>query len=407
VAARHRLGFVAWFGTLAALGTIAGLLIATRELVGAVVALLVVAALLEGLAFRELWTELRWPAALVLDGAVVVLAWLAGRPGGLPEGYPPVSPTVAVAAALAVPTLYLMSIAVRTLRLDRGVSPFEVLQGTTALALGFGGAARIVTAHGGTGSGLAVAAVVLGALCYGVAFTFVERRPGPATTFYFYSSAGGLLTLLGSLAILETGGQALLWCALALLGCWLGRGFDRMSLRYHGAAYLCAAGLVTGLFGSASRGLFGDPRAGLTLPSVWGLLAAATAIACTTVLGADKRAQAWRRVPQGLVAAWTTWILAGVLVSALAQASAAAAQPAVVATLRTGVLAALAVILAVLARRLALPELSWLVYPILAVGGFKLVAEDVPAGRAAALFLSFVLYGAALIAAPRLLRAKG
>ena len=407
VAARHRLGFVAWVGTLLALGTIAGLLIATRELLVAVLALLVVAALLEGLAFRGLWHELRWPAALVLDGAALVLVWLAGRPEGFPEGYPPVPPAAAVAAALAVPTLYLVSIAARTLRLDLSVCPFEVLQGATALAIGFGGAARLVTAHGGTGSGLGVAAVVLGSLCYAVAFAFVERRPGPATNFYFYSSAGGLLTLLGSRAILKTGGQALLWCALALLGCWLGRRFDRMTLRYHGAAYLCAAGLATGLLGSASRDLLGDPRAGLPLPSVPGFLAAATALACAAVLGGDRKAQGWRRVPHGLVAAWATWIVAGTLVAALAQAGDAAAQPAAVATLRTGVLAALAVALAVLTRRFALVELSWLVYPVLALGGFKLVAEDVPAGRAAALFLSFVLYGAALIAAPRLLRTKG
>jgi hypothetical protein len=404
VAARHRLGFVAWVGTLLGLGTVAGLLIATHELLGVALALLVMAALVEGLAFHGLWHALRWPAALLLDGAILVLVWLAGRPEGLPPGYPAVSPAAAVAIALSVPTLYLVSIAARTLRLDRSVSAFEVLQGATALALGFGGAARLVAAHGGTGCGLAVAAVALGMLCYAVAFAFVERREGPATNFYFYSTAGGLLALLGSRSMLDTRGQALFWCALALLGSGLGRRFDRMTLRYHGAAYLGAASLATGLLGSASRNLSGDPPAGLELPSVSGFLAAATALACAGVLSGDRKAQGWRRVPQGLVVASTTWVVAGILVAALARPIDAAAQPAVVATLRTGVLAALAVVLALLARRFALVELSWLVYPILALGGFKLVTEDVPAGRAAELFLSFVLYGAALIAAPRLLR---
>ncbi|HZJ71796.1 MAG TPA: hypothetical protein VFF36_12765, partial [Planctomycetota bacterium] len=398
----HRLGFMAWAGTLLALGTGSGLLISTHELLGTVLALLVVALLHEGLAFRGLWHEQRWPVALVLDGAVFVLVWLAGRAEGLPEGYPPLSAPAAVAASLALPTLYLVSIAARTLRQDRPVSPFEVVQGAAALALGFGGAARLVTAHGGTGAGLSVATLVLGTLCYVVAFAFVERREGPATNFYFYCSAAFLLTLLGSRMVLGPAGRALLWSGLALLACWLGRGFDRMTLRYHGAAYVWAAGLASGLLGDASRGLLGDPRGGFPPPTAAGLVAAAAALACAGILGGDRTAHGWRRVPHGLVAAWASFAAAGIVAGAMAGATAAA--PPAVATLRTGILAALAVVLALLARRFALVELSWLVYPVLALGGFKLLAEDVPVGHAAAVFLSFVLYGAALIAAPRLLR---
>ena len=47
-------------------------------------------------------------------------------------------------------------------------------------------------------------------------------------------------------------------------------------------------------------------------------------------------------------------------------------------------------------------EARWLVYPVLLVGAVKLLLEDVPAGRAATLVLSFALYGAALIVAPKL-----
>jgi hypothetical protein len=407
VAARHRLGFVAWFGTCLALGTVAALLVETRELLAAVLTLLVVAATVEALAFRGLWHGLRWPTALVLDGAVLILAWLAGRPEGLPEGYPPVWPAAAVAAALGVPGLYLASIGARTLRLDRVVSPFEVLQGLAALAIGFGGAARIVSAQGGSGSGLGVAATVLGALGYTVAFTFVERREGPGTNFYVYSTVGGLLTLLGSRAILETGGQAAFWCALGVAGAWLGRRLDRMTLRYHGTVYVWAAGLASGLVGSATQDMLGDARAGLPLPSLPGWLTAATALGCIAVLAEDRRVQGRPRIPQGLVAAFAAWIVSGTLVAVLAHPLEGAAAVAAVATIRTGVLAALAVVLAQTARRFALAELAWLVYPTLLLGGFKLLAEDVPAGRPAALFLSFGLYGMALIVAPRLMRAKG
>jgi hypothetical protein len=41
-----------------------------------------------------------------------------------------------------------------------------------------------------------------------------------------------------------------------------------------------------------------------------------------------------------------------------------------------------------------------------AVGGLKLVAQDLPTGRPATLVPSLALYGAALLLAPRLLRAS-
>ena len=45
-----------------------------------------------------------------------------------------------------------------------------------------------------------------------------------------------------------------------------------------------------------------------------------------------------------------------------------------------------------------------LVYPILVVGGIKLVVEDLRHGDPVALFAAFACYGLALIAAPRLQR---
>jgi hypothetical protein len=85
---------------------------------------------------------------------------------------------------------------------------------------------------------------------------------------------------------------------------------------------------------------------------------------------------------------------------------AAAGDPAVAAALGTAVLAALALGLAVLARRRTWPELAWLVYPLVALGGAKLLVQDLRVGRAATLVLSLALYGAVLVLAPRLLRSE-
>ena len=81
-------------------------------------------------------------------------------------------------------------------------------------------------------------------------------------------------------------------------------------------------------------------------------------------------------------------------------------DPGALATLRTGVLALAALLLAQMGRWKAMPEASWLVYAVLAAGGVKLLLEDLRAGRAATLFISLALYGGALILAPRLARRR-
>jgi len=78
--------------------------------------------------------------------------------------------------------------------------------------------------------------------------------------------------------------------------------------------------------------------------------------------------------------------------------------PVGLAALRTGVLAATALCCGWAGRFPRLMEARWLVYPVLVAGGLKLLAQDVPAGSAAGLVLSFAVYGGALIVAPRLAR---
>jgi hypothetical protein len=54
-----------------------------------------------------------------------------------------------------------------------------------------------------------------------------------------------------------------------------------------------------------------------------------------------------------------------------------------------------------LGRREAWREAGWLVYPLLAATGLKILLEDLPRGRPATLFVAFALYGAALVAVAR------
>jgi hypothetical protein len=58
--------------------------------------------------------------------------------------------------------------------------------------------------------------------------------------------------------------------------------------------------------------------------------------------------------------------------------------------------------LALIRRRVARPELTWVASFALALGGVELVFIELPTGRPLTLLVSFVVYGAGLILVPRL-----
>lgn len=409
VAARWNLGSLAWVGTLMALGTTAGVFASTHYLLPAVAVLLVVAAGIEVLAFRDLWPGLRWPAALVLDACLLLMVILASDPAGLPRDYPALSLGLAVAAVLAAPAIYLAGTVARTLLRGIPVTLFEVCQSSTALVLGFGGAWKLTGSRGAVAAGLGAASLLLGALCYAVAFAFIERRTGRCRNFYFYSTTGGVLALVGSAAALTGPALTMLWSALAVAFAWLGSHFQRLTLRYHTVFYLAGGVLNAGLLAAAAQHLFGSHPDGWPMPAPAGWCAAAAAAACYAVFVLDAHSgdRAFHeRLPRE-AAAWTTvWILAGILVAVVARglAGLAVAGPPSIATMRTAVLAFLILGLAWARRRFGFRELGWLVYAFLAVGAFKLVTEDLRLGHSASLFLSLIFYGGALTAAPRLVR---
>jgi hypothetical protein len=121
--------------------------------------------------------------------------------------------------------------------------------------------------------------------------------------------------------------------------------------------------------------------------SPWGALAPASRLAPLAVLavGVD-----------GLLAAAATALLGG--------GGDAGGDPGLLAATRSVILAATAVALAAAGRLPRLREAGWLVYPILAVGGLKLLADDFRHGRAVTLFIALAAYGTALLVVSRLTR---
>jgi hypothetical protein len=403
----HRgLALVAGAATALTLATAVALLVATHDLLAVFVALLAVAAVLEWLAYHDRWLPLRWGAALVVDSVAFLLAALVTRSQGLPEGYVPLAPAVTACVLVTLPALYVVSVAARTLRRERPVTFFETAQGTLAVVLGFGGAWRVLTAHGSSTAGLGVLALLLGSFCYGAAFAFAERRAGQGRNFYFYSTAGGLLALAGANVVAFGPALPFALGGLGLLAALFGRRFGRMTLRVHSALYLVAGALETGLLVACARALAGRETG--ALPALaW--VAAAAAAAGWVVLATDPGAprSGAARAPQLLLAVLVLFALGKALQAGLwaGLGERVAGDAGVAAALRTAVLAALALGLALAARWGTWPELGWLVYPLVALGGVKVILQDLRVGRPATLVLSLALYGAVLVLAPRLMKA--
>ena len=402
-AAAHRgLRVVAWITTLSALVTTAGLMLLSGVVGPYAVYLVLLGVATLWLGYVLDWIALRWPVALAADLTVLVLALRAVGPRSVD------TPAVALAVQVLLLAAYLGSFAARTLFLNRDVIPFEVLQSVAVIAVGLGGAAYVTRATGVGMVPLGIATLVLGAGAYGVAVAFVERRQHRRKNFYFYTTAALVFTMAGCALLLPPAGMALIWAALALVAAAAGRRPCRLTFDVHSAVYATGAAAACGLLAHAVHGLGLPIAAPPHDPGIVAVIVLAVAGIGTWALGRAPSRPVWERLPRlvlllvtvgGVIGVLTDW-----LVPPLARLSDTAADAAIVATLRTALLVAGALLLAWAGGARRFVEAAWLVYPLLVVIGVKLLFEDLRAGRPATLFLAFALYGAALIVGPRLKR---
>lgn len=407
IAWRRVLTSLAWLATLSATGTAVGLLLATRHLLPPALALLACAVVVERISMRPEWGGLRWPLGLAADAVVLTMAGLVARPGGLPEGYAPVSFSASLATALALPLLYLGSVAVRTVVRVRPVSGFAMLQSLLGLLIGLGGAEWMLASRSVNAAVLHVASLLLGGAYYAVGFHWVDRRDGRGRNFYYFVTLALLLVFAGSRGLLGGARLAALWLTLALALEWLGWRFDRRTLRTHGVAVWLAGAVASGLLLASLDGLTGAVGSAWRDVGAAGLAVAIAGGGCYALLLRSSRSDAsWlETLPRAVLAALLALVVCGIASRWLWLAWTGAGAPAddagALATLRTAVLAAAAITSAAARRRWVIPELGWLVAPLLAAGGLKLLAEDLSQGRPATLFLSLALYGGALVLVAR------
>ena len=113
------------------------------------------------------------------------------------------------------------------------------------------------------------------------------------------------------------------------------------------------------------------------------------------------------RVAMAAALVWlVTGLAAGSLTGAYHGLFAAAAGDPYCATLRTLAVVGVTLLLAAIGTQANFRDFAQLVYPLMLLGGYRLLSDDLRQDRKTALFLSLLVYGATLIALPRLRRAR-
>lgn len=354
-----------------------------------------------GLALYELrgWSGAGWWMALMgpFGAFLAVFTALAQKRGGEPA---------ALAIGLLLALAFLAGLVLATLVKDREVRLFDAVQSGLAVLLGYGGAAFAARALGGGAAVLAGGlALLLAAAGYWAAFRIIERAQ--RRKLLLYSTLGLVFTLAGSALLLPAPARAVAWSAAAGLAGWQSVRRSRVTLSLHGAVYSLAAAGASGLL-TAAVYAFAAP-AGTPWPPlapVAFLALAAAAVVCA--LPVPHPAPFWKPyegLTRVLQIAVFLWGAAGVGLHLLAPfLGKEPVDAGLLATVRTAVLTAVALLLGWAARWPRLREAGWLVYPTLLLAAVKLLAEDFPQGRPATLFVALALCGLAFIFAPRLAR---
>jgi hypothetical protein len=404
VAWRRRIQTLAWIAVSAAVPTSIIVLARTGVVVPHAFFLILfgVAALWMGYSLD--WLLVRWPVAVVADVVAVGVTLRALAPE------PRETPAAALAVQVSLIGAYLASIAIRTLVRGRNVIPFEVVQTAAALLVGLGGALSVTRATASGANALGVASVVIGVACYGVAFAFIERQQNRGRNVYFYTSLAIVLVLVGVNVLLPGAAETGVLAALAVVCSAAWSRVGRLFLLIHAAAYLLAAAIVSGAVGYDIREVLAGAGPPWPQPDSAMLVVFASA-ALSAWLAAREPANdgsTWARAPRFVIVLVLVLSAGGTLVGYLAPAlgrqSDGSMDAGVLATIRTGVLAIAALVVAWIGRHARFREWDWLVYPLLVGIGVKMAAQDFMHSRPATLFVALALYGAALIMAPRLRR---
>lgn len=402
VAVLHKLRSLAWLATGGGIAAIFIVLNASHAAVAASTALVLIGLGTLWAVYIRRWMGPQWLGAAGANLGVLVLTVVSGSEQWTLQ---PLTPFLL--GAILLLTYFFSFVAQSHLR-GKDVGIFEWVQGL--LGIGVAGWAAIAAVRSGQleYSQIGIVSLVMGVCAYALAFT-PETRTRRGKNFFFYSTFALILVVVGTALIMAPGKAAVVWSLMALVMAGSSGRYERVTLSLQCTFLLIAAGIASGLLATGLHALAGDISIAWPGFIPGHMVVALTTVACLFIPVAQK-SERWgvlAGLPQLIVLALSVWEVGGliIVITAPVLAGAGSEEPnlAILAALRTAVLSASSVTLALSSRFRRWPEARWLVYPVLVLVGLKLFAEDFPNGQPATLFVALVFVGSALLLVARLL----
>jgi hypothetical protein len=407
---RERAGAIPWIAVVVAVGTMAGLIVATHELVALAAGMLGLALMAEVASWSGRWLGTRIVTGMGAVYAVAVMGIVMTSGEGVPASYRAVSAGEMAAICVGMTVVFGGSFVVRGFGLRMRWTVTEIAVVVAAVVSGTWVSLR-ATQSGAAGFWGAVFLAMAGVCYWGALGRFaaggLEERTARnvcATRNRRVSAnfAAGLL-LAGSWLLLEGNLQVVLLSAAAVGVVLVFARTGYLSLGIHGTFYLLAAGAVGGLFGYAGRALAGAVPA---WPG-WGFWVVAVAGLVSYVVGSRASGNEWNARALWVVpAAVVGFAVAAVLVGAVASVGVSGLSASRLSMVRTVVTCVMALGMAYAGAHWRRAELGWVAYGAIGLGALKLVAEDLRFGNAGTLVVSLLAYGAILILLPKVMRSK-
>lgn len=358
------------------------------------------------IAYRRGWPGLEWLGAFGANAGVVAVVALSTS-----EQWT-IQPHSGALYGAFLLLAYLASFAFRSHVRGHALGLFEIAEALVAATIAWWAASVAADAAGESLATAGLLSIAIGVFAYALAFTRMTRT-ARGRNFFFYSTFGLLFVLAGTAIVLPLANAAALWSLMAIAAAWASGRTGRVALSLQCTLLLVAAGAGSGVLSTGLFALAADTPLAWPQVDPWQIWVAAATVTCLflPVAQHSKRWGTAAGLPQLIALALSVWEVGGLAVVVVAPPLAGAGTDdqslAILAALRTAVLAAASVSLAMSSRFRRWPEARWLVYPVLILVAIKLFAEDFPHGQPASLFVALAFVGSALLLVAKLLQTGG
>ncbi len=340
------------------------------------------------------WTGLALSTALACDGAVLLLVALStgtNRPEWITSA--PIGPI-----QIGLAAVYFGGFGLFLVSSDFTAGPVTWLQSAMAFFIGFEAALPRLGETRAIAGGFALGVAVLS----GLAAWKMERQGRALSSFAWAAVFGAAFAVEGSRLVLPDGVAPAAWGALAVLLAGMASGPRRRPLLLGAAGTVILVAIGTDMIPASLRTFLGPVMNFGETPSLPFVFAAVALLATWALAARHPEKTLAESFLRALPLALGLLGIGTVIVHAVASSTGAGAGG--LATVRSAVLVAAAIILALTHRLTGRPELRALGTAALVAEGAKLLFDELALGKAGPIVAGLALYGLALIVAPRLAR---